>query len=364
MARLGFIMCLAVSLSLWQPAAQSDSTFDWIAFHRANDQSWAQRTGLSATEIRKLRLAAGVADDEPSNPVDMIDARTLPGERILFVTAFGSGHCLHVKVFRHRGRGFEELWSESETPDGGGFCHPSICSSASVSATRKNQVVVTVPIQLEGAPMGICDDNLVLTYRATGKTYALAGTEHRASRCGQEAYQIALQMAFADPDEAAPGSVERLVTVHVYPSFRPESAITFERTASGVTISRLAFSRQAWRRLDVFTRNLTPSQCIAEAKSIPIERSRVNISPGDAQRLLDELSKIDMNTDRCPRGPDGSCALIFDGTSYAVILEDGRLLRLVDVSGLKHVRSENPALLHWVTSLREFVKRREQPSHN
>jgi hypothetical protein len=114
----------------------------------------------------------------------------------------------------------------------------------------------------------------------------------------------------------------------------------------------------------VFSRNLTPSQCIAEAKSIPIERTRANISPDDAQRLLDELSKIDLTTDSCPRQFDGSCAQIFDGTSYAVVLEDGRLLRLIDVSGLKQVRSENPALLHWITSLREFVKLREEPSHN
>ena len=366
MTRLGYIMCLAVSLSLWQPsaAAQGDSTFDWIGFHRANDQSWAQRTGLSAREIRELRLAAGVADDEPSNPVDMIDARTLPGERILFVTAVGSGHCLDVNVFQHRVRGFKLLWSESETPDGGGFCHPSVCGSATVSATRKNQVVVTVPIQLEGAPMGVCDNNLILTYRGIGKTYSLVGTEHRASRCGAEAYQVALQMAFADPDESAPESVERLVTVHVFPSFKPESAITFEKTANGLTISRLAFRQQAWRQLAVFDRNLTPSQCIAEAKSIPIERTRVNISPGDAQRLLDELSRIDLNTDSCPRLPDGSCALIFHGTSFTVVLEDGRRLHLIDVSGMKHVRSENPALLHWITSLREFVKLREQPSHN
>ncbi|HVG89984.1 MAG TPA: hypothetical protein VNB54_00705, partial [Alphaproteobacteria bacterium] len=64
MTRFGFLMCVAVLLSLWhaQAAAQGNSTFDWIAFHRANDQSWAQRTGLSAKEIRNLRLAAGVAD--------------------------------------------------------------------------------------------------------------------------------------------------------------------------------------------------------------------------------------------------------------------------------------------------------------
>src|SRR6478672_8264643 len=92
--------------------AQESPTFDWAAFHRKNDQSWARRTGLSAQEIRKLRLADGIADDEPSNPLDTIDARTLPGGRILLVTAAGSGHCLTVNVFSRSG--FQRLLSVSE----------------------------------------------------------------------------------------------------------------------------------------------------------------------------------------------------------------------------------------------------------
>ena len=156
----------------------------------------------------------------------------------------------------------------------------------------------------------------------------------------------------------------RLVTVHFFPSFGPESAIAFEKTASGLAISRLAFSRQAWKQLAVLTRRQTPSQCIAAAKSIPIERTQVNISQGDAQRLLDDLKKIDLQTDSCPRRADGSCVDIFDGETFTIILEDGRLLRLTNVEGLKGVRSENPALSHWVTSLRAFVKAREQTSHN
>ena len=366
MTRFGFIMCLAVSLSLGRPraAAQESSTFDWIAFHRANDQSWAQRTGLSAKEIRKLRLAAGVADDEPSNPVDLIDARTLPGERILFVTAAGSGHCLHAAVFEHGGRGSKKIWSASLMPGGAGFCHPSLCRDAKTWATRKNQVIVAVPVNLEGAQMGVCDENVLLTYKGAGKTYVLAETKHLAAQCGVDDYQRALHMAFAEPEGAASPSLDRLVTVHFFPSFRPESAIAFEKTSNGLAISRLRFSQQAWEKLAVFTRRQTPSQCIAAAKAIPIQRTQVNISQGDVQRLLDDLKKIDLQTDSCPRSPDGSCARIFDGETITIILEDGRLLGLTNVNGVKGVRSENPALSHWVKSLRDFVKIREVKPNN
>jgi hypothetical protein len=364
MTKFGFLFVLA--MALWPPpaAAQDSSVFDWVAFHRANDQSWAQRTGLPPKDVRKLRLAAGVADDEPSNPIDAIDAKTLPRGRILFVTAAGSGHCLNVSVFHRRGRSFEELWSESETPEGGGFCHPSLCRDATTWATRKNQVIVVVPVNLEGAPMGVCDENVILTYKGAGRNFVLAETKHLAAQCGLDDYQRALHMAFAEPEGSVSPALDRLVTIHIFPSFRPESAIAFEKTENGLAISRLAFSQQAWKQLAIFTRRQTPSQCIAAAKSIPIERTQVNISRGDAQRLLDDLKKIDLQTDSCPRLADGSCAHIFDGETFTIILEDGRLLRLTNVEGIKGVRSQNPALSHWVTGLRAFVKVREQPSHN
>jgi hypothetical protein len=363
MIRFGFLFVLAMALWPSSAAAQDSSPFDWIAFHRANDQSWALRTGLSPKEIRKLRLAAGVADDEPSNPVDTIDARTLPGERILFVTAAGSGHCLDVTVFHHRGRSFEELWSAGETPDGTAFCHPSFCRYATTWATRKNQVIVVMPVNLGGAPMGVCDESVMLTYKGARKTYVLSETRHLASQCGLDDYHRALHMTFAQPEGSASPALDRLVTIHFF-SFRPESAIAFEKTANGLAVSRLAFSQQAWKQLAVLDRRQTPSQCIAAAKSIPIERTQVNISEGDAQRMLDDLKKIDLQTDSCPRHADGSCADILDGEIFTIILEDGRLLRLTNVEGLKGVRSENPALSHWVKSLRDFVKIREIKSNN
>src|SRR6476620_4085885 len=114
MNKFGIVCFLAFFLASGQLSARGQSDFDWKAFHRANDQEWARRTGLSPEEIRKLRLAAGIADDEPENRLDKIDAKTLRHGGILFVTASGSGHCLHVSVYLHHGRGFNEIWSASE----------------------------------------------------------------------------------------------------------------------------------------------------------------------------------------------------------------------------------------------------------
>jgi hypothetical protein len=56
---------------------QGGPEFDWKTFHRANDREWSYKTGLPPEDIRRLRLAAGIADDEAYNPIDWIDAKTL-----------------------------------------------------------------------------------------------------------------------------------------------------------------------------------------------------------------------------------------------------------------------------------------------
>ena len=358
-----FVALFAIVLFLLasQPvSAQNPSTFDWVAFHRADDLIWSRKTGLSPQEVRDLRLAVGLADDEPSNPLDALDAETLPHERIVLVTAAGSGHCLNVNVLNRHGRGFQKLWSAAEMPDGSGFCHPPACRNASAFATRKNEVRIVAPVQLAGAPIGACDENTGLTYQGKGKTYVLTATQHWTAQCGLDDYAIAVRMAIADAKSSAPDMTQRIVTVHVFPSFSPESAIVFDKTANGLAITHLTFSHSVWSQLGVLAQSQTPSQCIAKAKSIPIDRTPVNISSAEAQRLLDDLNKIDLNMHYCARHADGTCIHLEDGTAYTVALEDGRLLHLDNVSGMKGVTSENPALLQWVTTLRELVKVREQ----
>ena len=361
MPNFAALFAIVLFLVAAQPVfAQSSSTFDWVAFHRAEDLTWSRKTGLSPQEIRKLRLAVGIADDEPSNPLLDIAAKTLPNERIFLTTVSGNNHCLNVNVLNRHGKGFQKLWSAGAMPDGSGFCHPPLCRNVGALATSKNQVMIAVPVQLAGAPTGACDENVVLTYRGKGKTYVLTKTQHWPARCGLDDYQIAVRAAIANAKNSASDTADRVVTVQIFPSFWPESAIVFDKTANGLAITHLTFSRKVHSQLRVLSQSQTPSQCIAQAKSIPINRTQVNISSADAQRLLDGLNKIDLNMHSCSRHADGTCVHLEDGTDYTVALEDGRVLNLDNVSGMKNVTSENPALLQWVTTLRELVKASEQ----
>jgi hypothetical protein len=272
----------------------------------------------------------------------------------LLVTAAGSGHCLTAAVYEPHGRGFRKLWSASEMPQGAGFCHPSLCRDARAWAAKKNQVIVSVPGQREDAEMGVCDENTVLTYKGAGKTYVLANTETVAAHCDTEDYMRGVSEAFA-PEDGRRSGTERVVTVFAISTFGVEPAIAIEKTAHGIEVDRLAFREEPLGMLASHWKSQTPSQCIAEAKSLPIDKTPLSISAGDARWLVDELNKINRIPDRCPRRADGTCAQIFDGTLYSVVFPDGFVAQLQEVKGLRDVRSENPALLDWVHKVLLFV---------
>jgi len=264
-------------------ADAQNAPFDWVAFHRQNDRDWAARSTLSARDVRSLRRAAGSRDDEPSNAIEAVDAKTLPKGHILFVTATGSGHCLNVSVYRRRTGGFKKLWSASETPDGAGFCRPSLCSNPTAFATSKGEVVVVVPSQEGGDEVGVCGVNEVFTYRNTGKTYTLESQSKKAAHCKSDTYHAGLDLAFQVSDE------NRLLTVELLPSFQVESAIAFERTAKGITVTHIAFRKQLWSELGLLTKPLTASQCMRSAKSAELERVHIPLSTDEVRRLLDTL---------------------------------------------------------------------------
>ena len=76
---------------------------DWAARHRAEDQQWAKKTGLTPDAVRQLRLMAEIGDGD--NPyVDKLDIEGLSARNHIFlVTAAGNGHCLGLYVFAKRG---------------------------------------------------------------------------------------------------------------------------------------------------------------------------------------------------------------------------------------------------------------------
>jgi hypothetical protein len=53
-------------------AAQQAPTHDaerqdsyWVRLHQSDDLAWAERTRVPAPDMRRLRLAAGIADERP-----------------------------------------------------------------------------------------------------------------------------------------------------------------------------------------------------------------------------------------------------------------------------------------------------------
>ena len=168
------------------------------------------------------------------------------------------------------------------------------------------------------------------------------------ANCDLDTYQRALDIVFG---QATKG--ERVATVQVLPSFQSEWAIAFDKIPNDLVVTRITFRKQLWWQLGLGGPGAakTTSQCLELAKAAALERAPVPLARESAQRLLDELTKVDFATDRCPRKKDGTCAYLMDGVSYVVQLRDGRSARLTDVSGFRGMKSENPALWNWVTEL-------------
>jgi hypothetical protein len=278
----------------------------------------------------------------------MVDATTLPHERILFVSTSGNGHCLSVGVYEQKGKGYREVWSVEEMPSGAGFCHESPCTNPTASATKKGEVTITFPFRDKDANVEDCDHVRVFAYRPNQKTYQLASEQTAPARCGLETYQRALDIVFG---HAING--ERVATVEILPSFEPETAIAFERTPNGLMVNRITFRKQLWLQLGLGAPGpaKTPSQCIGLAKAADVERAFVTLPRESAQRFIDDLAGMDFITDRCPRYKEGTCAYVLDGVNYIVHFEDGPSARLTDVSASSGMRSENPALSSWVMNL-------------
>src|ERR1700732_91376 len=75
---------------------------DWRLFHRNNDEYWARmvtattgwwdpalnrsKVRLSASDVRHLRLLAGIGDDEPSDPIVALIGRQMKLGQYLLVT--------------------------------------------------------------------------------------------------------------------------------------------------------------------------------------------------------------------------------------------------------------------------------------
>ena len=129
--------------------------------HDREDQSWARKSGLDATDVHEMRLAVGISDTSSSS-IANIDANSLGrNKHILLVEALGQ--CVRLHVLERTVSEFKEVWSSSgittnetpgretvlsreiETGRRQGFCSQAP-RAASAHATADGRIVVEVPI--------------------------------------------------------------------------------------------------------------------------------------------------------------------------------------------------------------------------
>ncbi|SPE26943.1 hypothetical protein SBA3_1330008 [Candidatus Sulfopaludibacter sp. SbA3] len=158
----------------------SDSDNFWKQKHSREDYSWSLKTGVPASDVREMRIAAGISDVTP-NSVANIEVEPLKQRKqVLLVQS--NGGCIRLHVLERTSDHFAELWTNSEIPRQ----NPSIfderkapgqwiCGHAprgpSAHATEDGQIIVEVPVLLDISQRSLP----VYTYKYAwnGRTYSL-----------------------------------------------------------------------------------------------------------------------------------------------------------------------------------------------
>jgi hypothetical protein len=141
---IGLLACVDTAFA--QPAARRDR----------EDQNLAIQTRLPISDIRAIRLAAGIADDAVGVRVSQIDALTLKQRKQILLVE-NQSQCIRLHVIERGKSGFKEIWYRSGLRDLGWKMEeidahpgPGICSQAprapSVRATDAGRIVVEIPM--------------------------------------------------------------------------------------------------------------------------------------------------------------------------------------------------------------------------
>lgn len=122
--------------------------------HDRDDDHWAIKARLPKTDVRAIRIAAGITDATVGVAIANLDAVTLRRNQILLVDR--QGQCIRLHVIERAAKDFKEVWSLTgltgrgwkmdEISDRPG---PGICSQSprlpSAHATSDGRIVVEVP---------------------------------------------------------------------------------------------------------------------------------------------------------------------------------------------------------------------------
>ena len=93
--------------------AQAGTPEHFQAEHAREDEIWAKKTGLPASEVRAIRVAAGISDSTPVTHIDSIDADSLKQRNQILLV---DGICVSLHVLERRADGFHQVWLLSKLP--------------------------------------------------------------------------------------------------------------------------------------------------------------------------------------------------------------------------------------------------------
>jgi len=154
---LSNICCSALLAWISITFAQTDTVARLKERHDREDQFWARKNGLSANDIRAIRMLAGISDRSNGEVIKNIDANSLQQHNHILLVETGNGHCMRLHVFERTLTAFKEIWSLSEMPGrnwpigeignlpGGGICRQGP-RDPSGHATTDGRIVVEVPV--------------------------------------------------------------------------------------------------------------------------------------------------------------------------------------------------------------------------
>jgi len=339
---------------------------DWSLFHRKNDEYWARRAtafagwdpvdhsklSISASDVRNIRLAAGIADDEPADAILNLEGRGMRPDQYLLLTSKSDG-CLKVAVYARGLRHFTELWSSDALANGGDICQLPGCPGPQVSVGEKYRISIST--YSRSAPdSSICDQRMTSTYEPKGVVFELQNQHTADSRCWV-GYDAGLSSALWQ----AAGQGETIVIVQVLPSVAPfpdRYAIALRREPTGVDVIRMEWPEKGSPYMGDLSK-VTASDCFSRQASLHVKVMAMKVPEDRAEELAIALSGIDLRTDRCPRNAEGECAMFRDGREFHVEVRGHAPMDVFDLQGSKGYISENPQLSEWIYKLLDETKR-------
>lgn len=153
------------------------------AQHDAEDRKWAQKTDLPGSEVRAIRIAAGISDDAKGTRISNVDAISLKRRNHILLV---EGPCVKLHVIERGANGFTEVWSLSDLPapawkpgsaasrPGRGIC-PQAPRPPTAHATVDGRIVLAVPILMDPFERTLPVDTYSFTW--DGSKYVLVNGE-------------------------------------------------------------------------------------------------------------------------------------------------------------------------------------------